>query len=186
MKLYIKNMVCNRCIMVVRSELEKFGLNPVRVDLGEVEVTESLNSEEKEQLNKIFRDLGFELMDDKRTRLIENIKRTILELVYNSEEPLKITFSEHISRKFSQDYSHLSKLFSEVQGITIEQYMIAQKIERVKELLVYDELSLSQIADKLHYSSVSHLSKQFKKVTGLTPTHFKQIGQKKRTPIDEL
>lgn len=172
--------------MVVRSELEKFGLEPLRVDLGEVEVTESLNSEEKEQLNKVLRDLGFELMDDKRTRLIENIKKTILELVYHSEEPLKSTFSEHISQKFNQDYSHLSKLFSEVQGITIEQYMIAQKIERVKELLVYDELSLSQIADKLHYSSVSHLSKQFKKVTGLTPTHFRQIREKKRTPIDEL
>ena len=179
-------MVCNRCIMVVKSELEKFGLHPVTVILGEVELSEEISPDQKEELADRFKDLGFELIDDKKTRLIENIKTSILQQVHYSEEPLKITFSEYLSEKFHQDYSSLSKLFSEVQGVTIEQYVITQKIEKVKELLVYDELSLSEIALQLNYSSVSHLSKQFKKVTGLTPTHFKQVREKKRIPLDKL
>ena len=186
MKLYIKNMVCNRCIMVVQSELEKFGLHPVSVDLGEVEISDDINGEEKEALNEVLNGFGFELINDKKSRWIEQIKKTVIELVYLKEEQLKTNLSTYISEKLNHDYSYLSNLFSEVQGVTVEQYYIAQKIERVKELLVYDELSLSEIAHELNYSSVSHLSKQFKKVTGLTPTHFKQIKEKKRRPIDEL
>lgn len=179
-------MVCNRCIMVVKSEVEKFGLHPIAVDLGEVTLDEELSDKEKENLNERLQPFGFEIIDDRKTRLIESIKTGIIDLIYSEEEVPKMTFSEHLSKKYYHEYSYLSKLFSEVQGVTIEQFLISQKIERVKELLVYDELSLSEIAFKLHYSSVSHLSKQFKKVTGLTPTHFKQIREKKRIPLDEL
>lgn len=179
-------MVCNRCIMVVKNELEKQGFSPVSVNLGEAEIAEELSDVRKAELDGILKEFGFALIDNKKSRLIEKIKNAVIELVYFSEEPLKMNFSDYISEKLNQDYSYLSKLFSEVQGATIEQFLIAQKIERVKELLVYDELSLSEIADKLNYSSVSHLSKQFKKVTGLTPTHFKKIKEEKRTPIDDL
>lgn len=179
-------MVCNRCIMVVKSELEKFGLHPVTVELGEAEV-EELNDERKKALDQILQEFGFTLIDDKKSRYIEKIKTAVVEAIYtDAAEQQKIVFSEYISEKLHHDYSYLSKLFSEVQGITIEQYYIAQKIERVKELLVYDEFSLSQIAEQLNYSSVSHLSKQFKKVTGLTPSHFRQVKEKKRKPIDEI
>ena len=179
-------MVCNRCNMMVKSELEKFGLHPLTVELGMAELERELSFEEKQLLDARFRSLGFEIIDDKKTRLIESIKNTVVELIHSSTELPKVTFSEYLSEKFHQDYSALSKLFSEVQGVTIEQYVITQKIERVKELLVYDELSLSEIAHQLHYSSVSHLSKQFKKVTGLTPTHFKQVKENKRIPLDKL
>ena len=179
-------MVCNRCNMMVKSELEKFGLHPLTVELGMAQVERELSAEEKALLNERLLQLGFELIDDKKTRLIESIKATVIEVVRNPDKLPKMTFSEHLSEKFHQDYSALSKLFSEVQGVTIEQYVITQKIERVKELLVYDELSLSEIAHQLHYSSVSHLSKQFKKVTGLTSTHFKKIKENKRIPLDEL
>lgn len=179
-------MVCNRCIMVVKSELEKYGLHPITVNLGEVELKDEISPSQKAELSTNFLSLGFELIDDRKTRLIENIKTSILQRVHYSEEPLKITFSEYLSEKFHQDYSSLSKLFSEIQGMTIEQYVITQKIEKVKELLVYDELSLSEIAMQLNYSSVSHLSKQFKKVTGLTPTHFKKVKENKRIPLDKL
>ncbi len=171
---------------MVKSELEKFGLHPVTVQLGMAEIERELTPGERKLLNERFSRLGFKLIDDKKTRLIESIKTTVVELIHNSDDLPKMTFSEYLSEKFHQDYSALSKLFSEVQGVTIEQYVITQKIEKVKELLVYDELSLSQIAHQLHYSSVSHLSKQFKKVTGLTPTHFKQVKENKRTPLDEL
>jgi len=184
--LYIKNMVCNRCNMMVTSELEKFGLHPLTVELGMAEVERELSSEEKMNLNEHLKKLGFELIDDKKTRLIESIKTTVVELIRNPDDLPKMTFSEYLSEKFHHDYSALSKLFSEVQGMTIEQYVITQKVERVKELLVYDELSLSEIAYELNYSSVSYLSKQFKKVTGLTPTHFKQVKENKRIPLDEL
>ena len=186
MNLYIKNMVCNRCIMVVRAELEKFGLHPVSVELGEVEIADDINEEEKEALDDVLNQLGFQLISDKKSRWIEQIKKVLVELVHHQEEQVKTNLSIYISEKLHHDYSYLSNLFSEVQGVTIEQYYIAQKIERVKELLVYDELSLSEIADELNYSSVSHLSKQFKKVTGLTPTHFRQVKEKKRKPLDEV
>lgn len=186
MKLYIKNMVCNRCIMVVRTELKKFGLHPVSVELGEVEIADEINEEEKEALNEVMHQLGFQLINDKKSRWIEQIKNVVVELVHHQEAQINTNLSTYISEKINYDYSYLSNLFSEVQGVTIEQYYIAQKIEKVKELLVYDELSLSEIADELHYSSVSHLSKQFKKVTGLTPTHFRQVKEKKRKPLDEV
>lgn len=184
MKLYIKNMVCNRCIIVVRSELKKLELHPVSVELGEVEIDADINYEEKEELHEVLNKFGFEIISDKRSRWIEKIKKIVDGLVQHQEEQMEINLSNHISAKLHHDYSYLSKLFSEVQGVTIEQYYISLKIEKVKELLVYDEFSLSEIADKLNYSSVSHLSKQFKKVTGLTPTHFRQIKEQKRQPGD--
>lgn len=178
-------MVCNRCIMVVKTELEKLGFTPISVQLGEAEIPGVLEPDKKNELNTNLRELGFEIIDDKRSRLIEKIKNLLIGLVYSEESP-KINYSDYLSSALHHEYSYLSKLFSEVQGMTIEQYFITQKIERVKELLVYDELSLSEIADQLGYSSVSHLSKQFKKNTGLTPTYFKRLKEHKRTPIDDL
>ncbi len=185
-KLYIKNMVCNRCIMVVRSELEKLGIEPVSVELGEVTLSENLTSQQKEQLGGILESLGFSLIDDKKARLIEQVKNLIIELVHRNNNDLKINLSDYISEKLHHDYNYISNLFSEVEGTTIEKYFIAQKIEKVKELLVYDELTLNEIAFNLNYSSVAHLSAQFKKVTGLTPSHFKQIKSNKRKPLDEV
>jgi AraC-type DNA-binding domain-containing proteins len=172
--------------MVVKNELLKFGLRPSSLELGEVEIKEELSSDKKEELNNILQSFGFELIDDKKSKLIERIKNTIVELVHYSEDQLKINFSEHISNKLHHDYSYLSHLFSEVEGTTIEKYFIAQKIEKVKELLKYDELSLSEIADRLGYSNVAYLSNQFKKLTGLTPSFYKSLKQSKRTNLDEL
>ena len=186
MKLYIKNMGCSRCKMVVKSELIKFGLHPSIVELGEVTVMEELDEAQKKSLDKILISFGFALLDDKKSRIIEKIKNAIVELVHYSEEQLQTKLSEHIAHQLHLDYNYLSNLFSEVEGSTIEKYFIAQKIERVKELIVYDELSLSEIALKLNYGSISYLSKQFKKVTGLTPTHFKQLKDKHRQPLEEL
>ena len=186
MKLHIKNMVCNRCKMVVQSELEKFGLTVLSVDLGEVVIKESLNMNQKKALDKVFYTFGFELIDDKKSKVIERIKNEIIELIYNQNCQLKTNLSDYLSSKLHQDYSGLSNLFSQQESTTIEQFFILQKIERVKELLVYDELSLSEIADKLNYSSVAHLSKQFKKVTGLTPTYFKTLKISKRNTIDSI
>jgi AraC-like DNA-binding protein len=172
--------------MVVKDELIKLGLHPVSVELGEVIVSEELNATQKKQLNQVLLSFGFVLIDDKKSRIIERIKNEIVQLVHHASEQPKTNFSEHISSQLHLDYNYLSNLFSEVEGTTIEQYLIAQKIERVKELLVYDELSLSEIAFQMNYSSVSHLSKQFKKVTGFTPTYYKQLKERKRTPIEEL
>ncbi len=179
-------MVCSRCKMVVRDELFKFGIHPITIELGEVEITEELDSQKKNQLNKVLQSFGFELIDDKKTQVIEKIKNTVVQFVHYSEEQIKINFSNHLSALLHHDYGYLSNLFSEVEGITIEKYLIAHKIEKVKELLKYDELSLSEIADQLGYSSVAYLSNQFKKVTGLTPSHFKKLGQKKRTALDKI
>lgn len=179
-------MVCNRCIMVVKAELERFGLHPASVILGEAEIMEAITEEDKSTLNEVFQKLGFSIIDDKKSRWIEKIKNLVIEQVYSEAKDSKAKLSEYISEKLHHDYSYLSKLFSEVEGMTVEKFLIIHRIERVKELLVYDELSLSQIAEQLDYSSVSHLSKQFKKVTGLTPTHFKQIRESKRSPIDEV
>jgi AraC-like DNA-binding protein len=179
-------MVCSRCKMVVKDELKKFGLNPISVELGEVIVLEELNKTQKIQLNQVLLSFGFVLIDDKKSRYIEKIKNVIMELVHYKEEQIKTNLSKHISHKLNHDYNYLSNLFSEVEGTTIEQYFILQKIEKVKELLVYDELSLSEIAMQMNYSSVSYLSKQFKKVTGFTTTHYKQLKERKRTPIEEL
>lgn len=172
--------------MVVKDELIEFGLHPHSVELGEVEIEEELYIPQKNQLNAILISFGFELIDDKKNRLIEKIKNTIIDIVQNSEIRLNTTFSAHISKKLHHDYNYLSNLFSEVEGTTIEKYFIAQKIEKAKELLKYDELSLCEIADRLGYSGVSYLSNQFKKQTGLTPTFYKSLRQNSRKSIDNL
>jgi YesN/AraC family two-component response regulator len=177
-------MVCIRCKMVVKAELAKLGISYSNLELGEVEVTEPISPGDREQLKTALLKSGLELMDDKKSILIQRIKGVIVELVHYSEEKLTVKFSEYLSHKLEHDYTYMANLFSEVQGTTIEKFMIAHKIERVKELLVYNELNLSEIADKMHYSSVSHLSAQFKKVTGLTPSHFKELRDKRRSLDD--
>lgn len=179
-------MVCNRCIFAVKGILQQLDIDFEEVNLGQAILKEELDSEKLTQLSKSLQDIGFEIIDDKRTRLIEKIKSVIIELIYKSEHPLNINLSDFLADKVNYDYKYLSSIFSEVEGKTIEKYYISQKIERVKELLVYDELNLSEIAFKLGYSSVAHLSSQFKKITGLTPSHFKQIGAQRRKPIDEV
>jgi len=186
MKLYIKNMVCNRCIMVVKDELIKSGYHPMSVSLGEADLSEELSDDDKVELNRRLQALGFEIIDDKKSRIIGQIKSSIIDLVHHKNNELKVNLSEYLVDLFHHDYTYLSNLFSEVEGTTIEKYFIAQKIERVKELLVYGELSLSEIAFQLNYSSVAHLSNQFKKVTGLTPSHFKNIRTDKRKPLDKV
>jgi AraC-like DNA-binding protein len=172
--------------MIVKSELEKLGLNYKNVELGEAEIIEDISARQLAELNAALKKSGLELMDDKKSILIEKIKNVIVEYVHYSDEPLKINFSNHLSGKLNHDYTYLSNLFSEVQGTTIEHFIIVHKIERVKELLVYDELNLTEIAYKLHYSSVAHLSTQFKKITGLTPSHFKQLRNKRLNNLENL
>jgi AraC-like DNA-binding protein len=186
LKLYIKNMVCIRCKMVVKSELEKLGLHYVVVELGEAEIMENISAEQHDQFKAALLKSGLELMDDKKGVLIQKIKNIIIELTHYSEEPLNIKLSEYLSQKLNHDYTYLANIFSEVAGITIEKFFIAHKIERVKELLVYNEINLTQIAYQMHYSSVAHLSAQFKKVTGLTPSHFKQLRDKRRAMLEDL
>lgn len=179
-------MVCNRCIMVVQNELDKLGLAVKDVRLGEVILDEELSAEERNNLDKALAPLGFQVIDDKKSRLIEKIKNIIIELVHYHNNDAKTNLSDVLSSKLRHDYNYLSNLFSDIEGMTIEKYFIAQKIEKVKELLVYDELSLSEIAFRLNYSSVAYLSNQFKKVTGLSPSHFKQIKEDKRKPLDKV
>ena len=179
-------MVCIRCKMVVKEELTKLGLHYTSVELGEAEVLENISVKQHDQIRIALLKSGLELMDDKKSVLIQKIKNVIIELVHYSEEPLTINFSEYLSQQLHHDYTYLANLFSEVQGTTIEKFLIAHKIERVKELLVYNELNLTEIAYKLHYSSVAHLSAQFKKVTGLTPSHFKQLKNKRRSMLDNM
>lgn len=172
--------------MVIQNELDKLGVGVKNIKLGEVTLEKELTSDEKKRLDKVLLSLGFEIIDDKKSRIIEKIKNLIINLVHHQDSETKINLSELLSNELHHDYNYLSNLFSEVEGTTIEKYFIAQKIEKVKELLVYDELSLSEIAFRLHYSSVAYLSNQFKKVTGLTPSHFKKIRKDKRTPLDEV
>ncbi len=186
MKLYIKYMVSIRCKMIVKSELAKLGINHSMVELGEANTIEDVTDAQLNELRIALMKSGLELMDDKKSILIEKIKNVIVELVHYTEENLKINFSEFLSEKLDYDYTYLSNLFSEVQGTTIEKFIIFHKIERVKELIVYDELNLSEIAFKMHYSSVAHLSNQFKKITGLTPSHFKKLKQKKRKNLENI
>ncbi len=186
MILHIKNMVCNRCKMVVKAELEKLGFEPTSLELGEVTLDRAVTHEEKAKIDARLHELGFALIDDKKSTMIERIKTLIVELVHQQNSELKTNLSEYLSSRLHHDYNAMTNLFSEVEGTTIEKYFIAQKIERVKELLVYDELTLSEIAYQLNYSSVAHLSNQFKKVTGLTPSHFKQIREEKRKSLDEV
>lgn len=179
-------MVCNRCIMVVQNELDKLDLPVISIKLGEVVFKKEPTTEKKRKLEEALSALGFQVIDDKKSRIVEKIKNTIIELVHHQDNEAKNNLSDVLSKKLQHDYNYLSNLFSEVEGTTIEKYFIAQKIEKVKELLVYDELSLSEIAFKLNYSSVAYLSNQFKKVTGLTPSHFKRIKEDKRKPLDKV
>lgn len=186
MKLYIKYMVSIRCKMVVKAELDKLGIRYGIVNLGDVNIYEVISEEQRNQLKVALLKTGLELMDDKKAMLVEKIKNIIIEMVHYSEESPKTNFSNYLSLKLNYDYTYLANLFSEVTGINIEHYIILHKIERVKELLIYDELNLTEISYKMNYSSVAHLSNQFKKVTGLTPTFFKKLKEKRRNPLEDV
>ena len=179
-------MVSNRCKMAVKDELKKLGLHFVLVDLGEVDIMEDISAEQRAQLKAALLPSGLELMDDKKAMLIEKIKNAIVEMVHHTEEFVKINFSDYLSEKLNHDYTYMANLFSEVQGTTIEQFVIAHKVERIKELIIYGELNMTEISWKMNYSSVAHLSNQFKKVTGLSPSHFKKLKDKRRSPIEEI
>jgi AraC-like DNA-binding protein len=179
-------MVSNRCKMAVKAALKKLGLHFIVVDLGEVEIMETLSEEQRDLLVIELHSSGLELMDNKRAILIEKIKNAIIEMVHHTDEVIKTNFSEFISNKLNHDYTYLANLFSEVQGTTIEQFIISHKIERIKELIIYDELNITEIAWKMNYSSVAHLSNQFKKATGLSPSHFKLLKDKRRSPIEDI
>ena len=186
MKLFIKYMVSNRCKMAVNELFRELGLHVLSVELGEVEVSDSISENDFISLKRGLYDLGFELIEDKRTLLIERIKKTVIDMVHHSDEIIKVNFSDYLSEKLNYDYTYLANIFSEVQGLSIEHYIISHKVERIKELIIYDELNITQIADKMNYSSVAHISMQFKKVTGLTPTSFKKLKLKKREPIEDV
>ena len=179
-------MVSLRCKMLVKKELKNLGLHYVMVELGTVEIIENITPELREKLKVALLESGLELMEDKKAMLIEKIKIVITEMIHYNDELPKVNYSEYISKIMGYDYTYLANIFSEVKGITIEHYIIAHKIEKVKELLLYDELNLTEISYKMNYSSVSHLSTQFKKVTGLTPTFFKNLKDKKRNTLDEV
>lgn len=186
MKLYIKFMVSLRCKLMVKDALIRIGIPYKSINLGEVELAENISEQHREQLQKVLFESGLELMDDKKAILIEKIKLIVIEMVHYSDEIPKLNFSEYLSEKLDLDYTYLSNLFSENQGLTIEHFIILHKIERAKELIIYDEKNVSEIATILHYSSVSHLSNQFKKKTGLTPTFFKSILAVKRKSLDKI
>ena len=179
-------MVSNRCKMAVKEELRKLGLHFIVVDLGEVEIMEDISAEQREQMRIALLASGFELMGDKKAILIEKIKTAVIEMVHHSDEIIKMNFSDYLSEKLNHNYTYLANLFSEVQGTTIEHFIIAHKIERIKELIIYDELNITEIAWKMNYSSVAHLSNQFKKATGLSPSHFKQLKDKRRSSIEDI
>jgi len=186
LKIYIKNMVCIRCKMVVKAELKKLGVQYVAVELGEADIKDEISAEQLEQLDLALRKTGLELMDDKKSLIVEKIKMVIIELVHYTDDQIKTNLSDYLSEKLNHNYTYLSNLFTEVKGTTIEKFYLAHKIEKVKELLVYDELNLTEIAFKLHYSSVAHLSNQFKKMTGLTPSHFKHLKKKRRSALGNV
>jgi len=179
-------MVCIRCKMVVKDELKKLGLQYTRVELGEAEIIENITDELREKVKVALLRSGLELMEDKKSILIQKIKNVIIELVHYSEEPLAINLSVYLTQQLQYDYTYMANLFSEVLGTTIEKFFISHKIERVKELLVYNELTLTEIAYQMHYSSVAHLSAQFKKVTGLTASYFKQMKHKRRSMLNDI
>jgi AraC-like DNA-binding protein len=171
--------------MLVREELKNLGLHFI-VDMGVADIMEDITPEQREQIRSALLRSGLELMDDKKAVLIEKIKTVIIEMIHYKDELPKVNFSDYLSEKLHYDYTYMANLFSEVQGTTIEKFMISHKIERVKELIIYDELNLTEIAWNMHYSSVAHLSNQFKKITGLTPSHFKNLKEKRRNPIEEI
>ncbi len=187
MTLHIKNMVCLRCKMTVEAELKKLGFDPLNIDLGEVVFKQNLSLEAVETIEKAFKKYGFEVITDKRSQIVEQIKTAAIDYVFeNNDKEQKPNFSNFLEKKLLKDYTYLSNLFSEMVATTIEKYLINLKIERVKELLVYDELTLSEIAFQMGYSNVAYLSNQFKKITGLTPTYFKAIKDKKRQSIEKV
>lgn len=179
-------MVSTRCKMAVKEVLKNLGLHFIVVDLGEVDIMETISADEREELKNALHVSGLELMDDKRAVLIEKIKNVIIEMVHHSDDLPKMNYSNYIGEKLGHDYTYLSNIFSEVKGITIQQFIIVHKIERAKELMLYDELNLTEVSYKLHYSSVAHLSAQFKKITGLTPSQFKKLKDKVRRPIEDI
>lgn len=179
-------MVSTRCKMVVKDELKNLGLHFIIVDMGIVEIMENISAKQHEQLRVSLHKSGLELMDDKKAVLIEKIRNVIIEMVHYSDELPKTNFSDYLTEKLNYDYTYLANLFSEIQGTTIEKFIILHKVERVKELIIYDELSLTEIAWNMHYSSVAHLSNQFKKITGLTPSHFKKLKDKRRKAIEDI
>lgn len=184
--IYIRNMVCRRCILAVQDILEQLGLPPRKVELGTAELHEPLTPPQQDALRQALQAIGFELIDDRRMRTFEQIRNAVIRLARNEETTPRVKLSDYLQDACQQEYSALSKLFSEIKGVSIEKYYIAQRIERVKELLVYDELTLSQIADRMHYSSPAHLSAQFKSVTGLSPRQFRQCQTVRRLPLDEV
>ena len=186
MKLFVKYMVSTRCKMMVKEELKKLGLHFIILDLGEIDIMEDISDEQRKQLSIGLHDSGLELMDDKKAILIEKIINVIIEMIHYVAELPKVNYSDYISEKLKHDYTYLANIFSEVKGITIQQFIIMHKIEKVKELIIYDELNLTEIAFNMRYSSVAHLSNQFKKITGLTPSHFKQMKKKRITPLEEI
>ncbi len=186
MKLYIKNMVSNTCRLVVKDALNKLNLHYVLVNLGEVEIMESISKKQREELKETLIKMGLELMNDKKTILIEKVKNTIVEMVHFADNMIKVNFSDYLSYKLNYDYTYLSNLFSEIQGTNIQQFILLHKAERIKELITYDELTISEIAYKMNYSSVAHLSNQFKKITGFSPSHFKQLRVKRRIIIEAI
>jgi AraC-like DNA-binding protein len=186
MKLYIKYMVSLRCKMMVKEELIKLGLHYVLIDLGIVEILEDVTAEQREQLRVNLLHSGLELLDDKKAILIDKIKSVIIEMIHYADELPDVNYSEYISQKLGYDYTYLANVFSEVKGVTIQQFIITHKIEKVKELLLYDELNLTEISYKLHYSSVAHLSNQFKKITGLSPSFYKQLKQRRNANLENV
>ena len=185
-KLYIKYMVSLRCKLLVEEELKKSGINYSLIDLGVVELNEDITPQQREQLRENLFNSGLELLDDKKSILIERIKNLVIEMIHYSEELPKVNYSDYISGKLDYDYTYLSNVFSEEKGITIQQYIINNKIERVKELLLYDELNLTEISYRLHYSSVAHLSNQFRKITGISPSYFKKLKLKRKDNLENL
>ncbi len=179
-------MVSIRCKMMVKDELRKLGLHYVIVDLGEIEIMEDITADQRQKLKTGLLLSGLELMDDKKGILIEKIKSIIIEMVHYADELPKVNFSIYLAEKLDYGYTYMANLFSEVQGITIEQFIISHKIERIKELIIYDELNITEIAWKMNYSSVAHLSNQFKKMTGLSPSHFRKLKDHRRSPIEEI
>lgn len=186
MDIYIKNMVCNRCIMVVSEIFEEAEIKDAKVQMGKVTTSENVSNEKLESIEQELNKVGFELINDSKSRLIEQIKKLTIDFVYHHSDIEKVNFSDYLSGKMNLDYNYLSSLFSSIEGTTIEKHLIYLKIERVKELLVYDEKTLSEIAWEMGYSSVAHLSGQFKKVTGFTPSYFKKLGEQKRKSIDNV
>ncbi|WP_219958783.1 AraC family transcriptional regulator [Algoriphagus sp. NBT04N3] len=186
MKLYIKYMVSLRCKMLVKDELQKLGVKNMIVELGVVEILEKFSEKQRAKFEKNLKKAGLELLDDKKSILIEKIKNVVIEMIHYLDELPKVNYSDYISEKLDLNYTYLASIFSEVNGITLQQFIILHKIERVKELLIYDELNLTEIAYKLHYSSVAHLSNQFKRITGLTPTFYKGLKNKRKQNLENL